>query len=207
MKRIGSILALICCQVLYADTHVFHVFPVVVEFKNVRGIEAQWHLLLGRNAEKDISFKVGIYQEFGGTQIINSQKLDPRVIEGYTLEYLANQTKQIYTEGDLSSLLDRKPNVDDPHFYMQPNVKDKQGVIHHTVFVFLDVRKSLARLNTDGRNEYKTEFRWMLISDLLALNTNQVNSMSIDFNILNYRQALDDCKGVFMDRLCNKRGK
>jgi len=182
MKRIGLMIAAVASMgsLFAAQKVIFHVFPVVVEFKpGMHGINPQWYVLLGRNARLDEAYPEGSFQEFGATGEYGS--IPSLVVQKQQVEtYIDAQTKHVYTSGDLSSLIlkNATATVSDHRFVLFPK-KTEAGPLHVTAFVLLNCRKPLARLNTDGKNNYKTEFKWMLISDIEKLNSAAVKELNM----------------------------
>lgn len=205
MKRIVMILLILFSTHLRAATYVFHVFPVVLELKELADrIQQNWYVLLGKNAEKDLAFTVGNYQEFGGTITNAPQSLVDQFVAAKAVDFITKATNSIYSQADLSSLIKKETNKLDTRMIKITDVTDKAGATHVTVYVLCDVRKSLARLNSEGRSPYKTEFRWFLISDIARMDKNQLRQFSILQDTQHdLHTEWDSVQKEFIRRLCS----
>src|ERR1700722_2118005 len=94
---------------------------------------------------------------------------------------LAKCTNGVYTLNDLLDKKDKRGQQIDPmRVYVEQSGEGRKQVTTIVVFVLLEVRKSIAALNTDGKNKYKDAFIWYPTHTLIKAASEKGISSKVD---------------------------
>lgn len=166
---------------MHAKPVITQVFPVVCELVKSPSntYVPKWYVLLGKNVRGTQYYKQGAYDAL--IQVAKDDAIPVAQKKMQALTILASQTKGVYNEGDLTTLIKRGD---------QPWFADDRRIIYRGVeetsvhidnfFVVLGERKPFERLNRDGVGRDKSGYQWFSVSALTAMNEQQLNKLGIE---------------------------